>query len=76
VIVSRWLAEKGKVGCGEVESLGVQNVKESSGGGECLNPVGGRHGRLKEQGANYIIYGADNAFSFTILRRSVGAGHA
>jgi hypothetical protein len=35
---------------------------------QCLNPVGGRHGRLKEQGANYIIYGADNAFSFTILR--------
>jgi hypothetical protein len=43
---------------------------------ECLDLVGWRHGRLKEQGANYIIYGADNAFSFTILRRSVGTRHA
>jgi len=43
---------------------------------ESLDPVGWRHGGLKQQGANNIIDGANNAFSFTILRRSVGAGHA
>jgi hypothetical protein len=31
---------------------------------------------LKEQGANNIIDRANNAFSFTVLRRGVRAGHA
>jgi hypothetical protein len=39
VTVSRWLAKKGKVGCGKVKSLGGQIVKESSGGGEFLLTV-------------------------------------
>ena len=60
----------------EVEGFGRQNVKEGGRRGECLDPVGGRHGGLKQQGANNIIDGADNALSFTILRRGVGAGHA
>ena len=61
---------------GETESLGRQNVDQRSGRGESLNPVKGRHGGLKQQGANDIIYGANNTFSFTVLRRGIRAGHA
>jgi len=61
---------------GEIESLGWQDVEEGSRRGEGLDPVGRRHGGLKQQGANDIIYGANNTFSFTVLRRGVGARHA
>jgi hypothetical protein len=40
---------------GEAKSLGRKNVNQRSGCGEGLNPVGGRHGGLKQQGANDII---------------------
>jgi hypothetical protein len=30
---------------------------------------------MKEQGANYIIYGVKSTLVFTIMRRGVGAGH-
>ena len=60
----------------EVEGFGWQNVKEGGRHGECLDPVGGRHGGLKQQGANDIIYGANNTFSFTVLRRGVGTRHS
>ena len=61
---------------GEGEGLGRQDVKEGGRRGKGLNPVGGRHGGLKQQVANDIIYRANNTFSFTVLRRSVRAGHA
>ena len=61
---------------GEGEGLGRQDVKEGGRRGECLDPVGGRHGGLKQQGANNIIDGANNVFSFTVLWRGVRAGHA
>jgi hypothetical protein len=59
---------------GKVESLSGQNVRQINRCGG-LNPVGGRHGCLKEQGANDIIHRANDAFGFTILRPSVGARH-
>ena len=61
---------------GEGEGLGRQDVKEGGRRGKGLNPVGGRHGGLKQQGANDIIYRANNTFSFTVLGRGVRAGHA
>ena len=61
---------------GEVEGLGRQNVKEGGRRGEGLDPVAGRHGGLKQQGANDIINGANNTFGFTILRRGVGTRHS
>ena len=60
---------------GEVESLGWQDVKERRRCGESLNLVSRRHEGLKQQGANDIIYGANNTFGFTILRRSIRARH-
>lgn len=75
VIVCRWCAEDGKMQCEELESLGGQNVKKRGLHGEGLDPIGERHRCLKEQGVNDIIHGANVAFGFTILMRSVGARH-
>jgi hypothetical protein len=55
VCISRRCAKEGKMRRGEAKSLGRQNVNQRSGCGEGLNPVGGRHGGLKQQGANDII---------------------
>jgi hypothetical protein len=55
VCISRRCAKEGKMQRGEGKSLGRQNVNQRSGCGEGLNPVGGRHGGLKQQGANDII---------------------
>jgi len=49
MIIRRQLCEKCKVRRRELESLGRQYVEEDSGSGEGLHPIGGRHGRLKEQ---------------------------
>lgn len=76
VIVRRRCAKQGKVWCGEGASLGLQNVEQNLRGGEFLDPVGGRHGGLKQQGANDIVGRPNNALSFNILRRGVGAGYA
>jgi len=61
---------------GEAEGLGWQDVNQDSRRGKGLDPIGGRHGGLKQQGANNIINRANNAFSFTILGRGVRARHA
>ena len=60
----------------ESEGLGGQDVKQSRRGGERFNPVRGGHGGLEQQGANNIIGRSNDAFSFTVLRRGVRAGHA
>ena len=76
-VIIRWgFAQKGEVWHGEVEGLGWQDVNQRCRRGEGLKPVGRWHGCLKQQGANDIIYGANNMFSFTVLRRGVGARHA
>jgi len=76
VIIGRRFAQKGKVRRGEVEGLGRQNVNEGGRRGEGLDPVAGRHGGLKQQGANDIINRANNTFSFTVLRGGVGTRHS
>ena len=43
---------------------------------ECLNPIGRGQTGLKQYGASSIVDGANHALSFTVLRRSVWAGHA
>ena len=48
VRISRRCAKEGKMRHGEAKSLGRQNVNQRSGCGEGLNPVGGRHGGLKQ----------------------------
>jgi len=47
-----------------------------SGSGESIGPVGGRHGSLEEEGASDIVGTANHALSFSVLLRSIGAGHA
>ena len=76
VIIRRGFSQKGEVWRGEVEGLGWQDVNQRGRRGEGLNLVGGGHGCLKQQGANDIIYGVNNTFSFTILRRGVGTRHS
>ena len=71
IFVSWRFSHESKVRHGEVESLGWQDVKERRRYGESLNLVSRRHEGLKQQGANDIIYGANNTFSFTVLRRGI-----
>ena len=47
MIVRRRRAIEGKVWRGEVKSLGGQDVEQGGRRGQSLDPVGGRHGRLK-----------------------------
>ena len=53
---------------GEAEGLGWRDVNQDSRRGKGLDPIGGRHGGLKQQGANNIINRPNDAFSFTVLR--------
>jgi len=76
VTIRRGCPKEGMVRRGESEGLGWQNVNQDSRRGKSLDPIGGRHGGLKQQGANNIINRANNAFSFTILGRGVRARHA
>ena len=48
VIICWRLAEEGKVRRGKLESLGGQDVNQGGRRGEGLDPVRGRHGRLKK----------------------------
>ena len=76
VTIRRGCPKEGMVRRGESESLGWQNVNQDNRCGKSLDPIGGRHGGLKQQGANNIINRANNAFSFTVLGRGVRARHA
>ena len=60
VIIHQRCAIEGAVWRGELEGLGWQNVNQNGHRRESLGPVGRRHGGLKQQGANYIIEGANN----------------
>jgi hypothetical protein len=42
---------------------------------EPFYPVASCERSLKEQGVNHVIYGAESTLGFTVLQRSVGAGH-
>jgi hypothetical protein len=45
------------------------------GGGEGLNPISWWDTSLKQERANDIIDGSDNAFSFIVFRRGIWTGH-
>jgi hypothetical protein len=63
--------------CGvEKLSVLVGKIEEIGGRAESRGPKGMGDNGVKQEGANNIISSANDAFSFTILRRGVGVGHA
>ena len=64
VVIRGWRPVEPHVWGGEVECLGGKNVKEGC-GGKSLNPIGWGDTGLKQEGANNIIDGTNNAFNFT-----------
>jgi hypothetical protein len=66
---------EGEVWTGHADRLGGEAVQQICGGVEPFYPVASRNRSLKKQGTQHIIDGANDAFSFTVLRRSVGTRH-
>jgi hypothetical protein len=66
---------EGEVWTGCADRLGGEAVQQICGGVEPFYPVASRNRSLKKQGTQHIIDGANNAFGFTILRRSIGTRH-
>jgi len=58
---------------GHVQRLGREEVEEVCGGGQGLDPVGGRQTCLEQERAKDVVGGTNNPLSSTVLRRSVGA---
>ena len=69
-------AAKSFIWCAVLEGFGWVQVEEKSCRMESFNPIYWRHASLKKKGAHHIISRANYPFSFSILRRSVGARHA
>jgi hypothetical protein len=67
--------KKSKVGGGggEGEGFSGKNVEKVCCHSEGRDPKGRRNARMKEKGANDIVSGANNAFGFAVLSRSVWA---
>lgn len=73
----RWLGPKnGKMRRREIKCFGGKNIQKIGCSAKSRSPKRGGNASLEQEGANDIVCGADNAFSFTVLRRGVGAGHA
>lgn len=68
--------KESKVRSRKIKRFGWQNIEEVGGGTESCSPKGGRYVSLEKEGANDIVSSVNNAFSFTILGRSVGARHS
>jgi hypothetical protein len=66
---------EGEVWTGCADRLGGEAVQQICGGVELFYPVVSRNRSLKKQGTQYIIDGVNDAFGFTVLRRSVGTRH-
>jgi hypothetical protein len=66
---------EGKVWIGHADRLGGEAVQQICGGVELFYPVANRNRSLKKQGTQHIIDGANDAFDFTVLRRSVVTRH-
>jgi hypothetical protein len=64
------------IGAGCVDHFAGKTIQQICGSVEPFYPVTSRERRLKEQGANHVINGAESTLGFTVLRRSVGAGHS
>jgi hypothetical protein len=63
------------IGAGFADHLAGKTVQQIRGSVELIYLVANWKISLKEQGANHVIYGAKSTLDFTILQRSVGAGH-
>jgi hypothetical protein len=61
-----------EVWTGCADCLGGEAVQQICGGVEPFYPVASRNRSLKKQGTRHIIDGANDAFDFTVLWRSVG----
>jgi hypothetical protein len=64
------------VWAGCIDRLAGKMVQQICGSVEPFYPVASQERSLKEQGANHVINGAESTLGFTVLRRSVGAGHS
>jgi hypothetical protein len=63
------------IGAGCMDHFAGKTVQQICDSVELFYPVPSRERSLKEQGANHVINGAESTLGFTVLRRSVGAGH-
>jgi hypothetical protein len=63
------------IGAGCADRFARKTVQQICGSVEPFYLVASRERSLKEQGANHVINGAESTLGFTVLRRSVGAGH-
>jgi dihydrofolate reductase len=63
------------IGAGCADHFIGKTVQQICGSVEPFYPVASQERSLKEQGANHVINGAESTLGFTVLRRSVGAGH-
>jgi hypothetical protein len=63
------------IGAGCADRFAKKTVQQICGSVEPFYLVASRERSLKEQGANHVINGAESTLGFTVLRRSVGAGH-
>jgi hypothetical protein len=75
VLIGGGNSMEGEVWTGRANRLGGEAVQQICGGVEPFYPVASQNRSLKEQGTHHIIDGANDAFGFTILRRSVGTRH-
>jgi hypothetical protein len=75
MLIRRLSAEQGEVGSREIQRFGGENIQKIGGSAKSRSPEGGRNTSLEQEGANDIICGTNNAFSFAVLGRGVGVGH-
>jgi hypothetical protein len=66
---------EGEVWAARADRLGGEAVHQICGGVKPFYPVASQNRRLKKQGMQHIIDGAEDALVFTILWRSVGTRH-
>ena len=66
---------EGEVLTGRTDHLGGEVIQQICGGVEPFYPVASQNRSLKKQGTQHIIDGANDAFGFIVLRRSVGTRH-
>jgi hypothetical protein len=66
---------EGEVWTGRADRLGGEAVQQICDGVEPFYPVASQNRSLKKQGTQHIIDGANDAFGFTVPRRSVGTRH-
>jgi hypothetical protein len=75
VLIGEGDSMEGEVWTGCADRLGGEAVQQICGSVEPFYPVASRNRSLKKQGTRHIIDGVNDAFNFTVLRRSVGTRH-